>query len=35
MAKGDKLVSAALSKVQGYVNQANADATKAGAVCGG
>lgn len=33
-AKGDQAVVAALSKVQGYVNQANADASKAAAICG-
>jgi len=35
MAKGDQVVAVALSKVQGYVKQANADATKASSICGG
>jgi hypothetical protein len=35
LAKGDQAVAAALSKVQGYVNQANADASKASSICGG
>ena len=35
MARGDQAVSAALGKVQGYVNQANADSSKATSICGG
>ena len=34
MARGDQAVSAALGKVQGYVNQANADSSKATSICG-